>query len=78
MHVCKAHGVRQDRGVLGSWLSALVAVAGEGPEGRRVSGLVRAASFDTAGVGVLFLYATGTSLTSCIVLGLDVMVQLVN
>ena len=37
MHVCKAHHVRLDRGVLGPWPSALVAVAGEGPEGRRAT-----------------------------------------
>ena len=33
MHVRKAHDVRQDRGVLGSWPRALVAVVGVGPEG---------------------------------------------
>ena len=37
MHVCKAHDVRLDRGVLGCQPSALVAVVGVGPEGRRVS-----------------------------------------
>jgi len=70
--------VRLDRGVLGSWPSALVAVAGEGPEGRRATCLKRAASFDTARVGVLFLYVNVMLRTSCIVLGLDVMVRLVN
>ena len=33
MHVRKAHDVRQDRGALGSWPRALVAVVGVGPEG---------------------------------------------
>ena len=55
-----------------------MAVAGEGPEGRRATCLKRAASFDTARVGVLFLYVNVMLRTSCIVLGLDVMVRLVN
>ena len=53
MQVCKTREMRLDRGALGLKPSALVAVAGEGPEGRKAPRLNCAAWF---GCGSLLGY----------------------